>query len=577
MEDRICFGSWRFASDLRSANHVTASGEIRFTRAEQALLAAFVRGGSRVLGREQLLDAVSGIDSDVSDRRVDFTINRLRRKLKDSARQPTYIATEYGEGYRWIAERVVTQRSSSGAFIVVGPVRGLHLAGQLAQPGWAFIEELAQEISQRTERHHAIKLDVDCPPADTFVDDPPRFAVVLNFVSTPGEALDCAITVKQFRAGTILKVTRIRVCSSDPRAPSGQPLAKRVAADIVDETWRELNRVDDGAATPDEELLSVRLHRTALLFSNEQKRYEQIERRLEALKHKHPVNYGAVSELLDERLSINVRATEDNERRLRERLRERPDDHESAILLATTLHIRYLVGGYVMLAQADRRPRDETEIESLVTASLPHIQDNGILVLSAAHLLYFINRGHQQLALNLAETAFETTTAFAVAFATLGQLRMWEGRIDEAVALYDEGLSLAPPDTHFYRRLLIFKCQALAATGDRGAEGATATELIKSAPTAGTYIGLFFAASDENNLRLHLQSTLTRMDQRRARAEALFAHYTCARLFRLKLHRQNLLHRPLSLLVDRFGPRCIPDEVRADAPPDVLTNTRATC
>jgi SulP family sulfate permease len=41
----------------------------------------------------------------MSDRSIDYLVNRVRRKLGDSARRPHYIETRYGEGYVWIAYR----------------------------------------------------------------------------------------------------------------------------------------------------------------------------------------------------------------------------------------------------------------------------------------------------------------------------------------------------------------------------------------------------------------------------------------------------------------------------------------
>ncbi|MBS7542227.1 winged helix-turn-helix domain-containing protein [Ancylobacter oerskovii] len=77
--------------------------EIRFTRSERAVLRALTSNARRVMSRGQLLDAIAGIDANSTDRSVDFIINRLRAKLGDRARAPRFIATQYGEGYVWIA------------------------------------------------------------------------------------------------------------------------------------------------------------------------------------------------------------------------------------------------------------------------------------------------------------------------------------------------------------------------------------------------------------------------------------------------------------------------------------------
>lgn len=98
-------GDWWFSPDLVTARHVMRGTEIRLTRAERRLLAALAARPGRLRSRQELLDAVSGPGSDASDRSVDYLVSRLRRKLGDSARRPRYIATHYGEGYIWIADR----------------------------------------------------------------------------------------------------------------------------------------------------------------------------------------------------------------------------------------------------------------------------------------------------------------------------------------------------------------------------------------------------------------------------------------------------------------------------------------
>lgn len=97
------FLEWDFAQDLSGAVHISGGDEIRFTRSERSLLQALLSYKGRIWTRDRLLDAVAGIEAETSDRSIDFIINRLRRKLRDSARQPRYIETRYGEGYVWIA------------------------------------------------------------------------------------------------------------------------------------------------------------------------------------------------------------------------------------------------------------------------------------------------------------------------------------------------------------------------------------------------------------------------------------------------------------------------------------------
>ena len=60
-----------------------------------------VRQPGRIFSREQLLEAVHGVAFDGYDRSIDSHIKNLRRKLETDPRQPRYIQTVYGVGYRF--------------------------------------------------------------------------------------------------------------------------------------------------------------------------------------------------------------------------------------------------------------------------------------------------------------------------------------------------------------------------------------------------------------------------------------------------------------------------------------------
>ena len=85
------FGDLIFEESLISARDIVGGGELTFTRAERAVLSALMAQPRRVLSRNALLDSMSGIGSDTSDRNVDFVINRLRLKLGDPARSPPKV------------------------------------------------------------------------------------------------------------------------------------------------------------------------------------------------------------------------------------------------------------------------------------------------------------------------------------------------------------------------------------------------------------------------------------------------------------------------------------------------------
>jgi DNA-binding response OmpR family regulator len=80
----------------------TVAGEpVDLTPTEFQLLATLVRQPGRIFRREQLLQAIHGVAFDGYDRSVDSHVKNLRRKIEVDPRQPRYIETVYGVGYRF--------------------------------------------------------------------------------------------------------------------------------------------------------------------------------------------------------------------------------------------------------------------------------------------------------------------------------------------------------------------------------------------------------------------------------------------------------------------------------------------
>jgi DNA-binding response OmpR family regulator len=88
--------------DLAGHTFVDGSGrEVRLTRAETALLTAFVDSPRRVLSRDELRYAVAGRGAEPYDRSVDMLVARLRRKIEPDAKAPRFILSVQGVGYKF--------------------------------------------------------------------------------------------------------------------------------------------------------------------------------------------------------------------------------------------------------------------------------------------------------------------------------------------------------------------------------------------------------------------------------------------------------------------------------------------
>jgi len=77
---------------------------IPISTAEYRLLRAFLDHPRSVLDRDRLLDMVQGRTAHMFDRAVDNQVSRLRRKIEADTRDPQFIQTVRGGGYRFAAQ-----------------------------------------------------------------------------------------------------------------------------------------------------------------------------------------------------------------------------------------------------------------------------------------------------------------------------------------------------------------------------------------------------------------------------------------------------------------------------------------
>ena len=99
------------ASDIIRASDVTldvprmrvraGDRDVELTATEFQLLAALAREPGRVFTRSQLLDAVHGVAFESYERAIDAHVKNIRRKLEPDPREPRYLQTVHGVGYRF--------------------------------------------------------------------------------------------------------------------------------------------------------------------------------------------------------------------------------------------------------------------------------------------------------------------------------------------------------------------------------------------------------------------------------------------------------------------------------------------
>jgi DNA-binding response OmpR family regulator len=99
------FGTDDSILELNPSSHAATLGgkNLELTSTEFSALLLFARHPGQVLSRDQILDHLRGIDWEAFNRSVDVLISRLRQKLGDDPKHPSFFKTVRGTGYLFIA------------------------------------------------------------------------------------------------------------------------------------------------------------------------------------------------------------------------------------------------------------------------------------------------------------------------------------------------------------------------------------------------------------------------------------------------------------------------------------------
>ena len=100
--DQFCFGP--FCLNFLERRLYRHGEAVDLNPAEMELLLVFARRPRRVLSRELLLQLLGGEEDGRFDRSIDVRVTRLRRVLEENPRQPQYLLTERGAGYRLVPQ-----------------------------------------------------------------------------------------------------------------------------------------------------------------------------------------------------------------------------------------------------------------------------------------------------------------------------------------------------------------------------------------------------------------------------------------------------------------------------------------
>ena len=522
------FGNLAFEDDFVFANSSNRE-KIKFSRHERALLKNFISQPGKLLTRSRLLDYVqqTGTDTDTFDRNIDYLVSRLRRKLGDSANSPQYIATQYGEGYIWIAKASdQLPDTSKDIYLSIGPIYGLAQAIKVDATANSFVNDLIKALRNNFDAQQRIELLPDKTSVESLESEQLHYhascAVELSFLDL-NHSLSCTLVALNRKSGHVFGTFRYVFPTAGEQDEVQQSISD-LAIVIKKKIWdAQIFRHGEQLSISNDSV-SVGIHKASQLFEPGKDNFVQVEEKL------------------------------------RERLLEYPVDHATAILLATNLHSQIFAGNF------DRLEDKEKEIKLLIFDHLPYIQNDSLYLSAAADRLYTL--GHAELAENLAERALELGPSFAACFMVIGRIKVGRGHILEAIAYYKRSLEMTEKDSLFFLYLQILKCIAYKALGDQENVRKLVPYIISMEPDDFKKIALqiLFLADDPQEFGPEITAIATTISKEIACHSLMLLYYTCGKHCDNEIHRENLLGGIVNLFVELHGESIISDVIQQGAP-----------
>lgn len=101
LADRIAFNDGELVIDAVHHKVFLCGQPVNLTPSEFKLLLVLARHPQRQFHREELVEKVLGFDFEGDVRAIDQHVKNLRQKIEPDPKQPKYIQTVYGIGYRF--------------------------------------------------------------------------------------------------------------------------------------------------------------------------------------------------------------------------------------------------------------------------------------------------------------------------------------------------------------------------------------------------------------------------------------------------------------------------------------------
>ncbi|WP_317629356.1 helix-turn-helix domain-containing protein [Sphingomonas nostoxanthinifaciens] len=492
---------------------IRAGIKVHFTRNERAILRALSRKPNQLMRRSRLLDEIAA-DEDRSDRYIDFLVNRIRSKLGDDPKSPKFIHTRYGEGYVWAATS--TAAAPVDALLVIA-TKFAPAARQISQGASALVERLHSAIGAGVSPDKTIVVAEDWRPG---ADDKLRHLLHLNF-QTSDDAFACVVTLREMPSRRITESFALDLHQQN--YPNFTAEADTISRAVLAAVQGSLGNASTGLGLAPGDPIETRRHEASIVL-----------------------------------LGANPRWASGTQ--LAKKRAQAPGNADLAFQWCLHLFSRLTVASPFESVGLVERQRVEREIEVTALEHLPAAEDNPLLMFAAAKLLYFVDRGHLELAEDLAERALARTGDSTASFALMGQLRCARGRFDEAVRFFDRGAERGDLGPDFQLHIRAMKCIALLATGKRAALDATVAA-IDTAPPCPPYIASMLDwtfSPHERPLSAASAKALAAIGPTAASNAIEYAYFTSARQLVSEQARANLMRGLIAQVVRIYGAQAVP-------------------
>ncbi|MDN4525513.1 response regulator transcription factor [Fictibacillus fluitans] len=104
LADQISYEGGKLAIDANSQEVFVNQSPVNLTKIEYKALLVFARHPNRTFSREELVEKVLGFNYEGESRTIDQHIKNLRQKIETNPKQPKYIQTVFGVGYKFKGE-----------------------------------------------------------------------------------------------------------------------------------------------------------------------------------------------------------------------------------------------------------------------------------------------------------------------------------------------------------------------------------------------------------------------------------------------------------------------------------------